>query len=183
MTLNNKGRVQLFEPGHRIKLVVPAVDKEVGDIEQEAAPPLFTKPVEEIRLFHVSFYAKMRGDVLEQNGPIAILRQLPGMFDNPVKTLPARNDRVEMAQVDLRGPGKSDMLADPLRPGDLHHGRERFKRLLVERPGRSKREPEAMNKEGVTFGEPAEIVMAAIKEVFSGDLQAFDRGRHRLDPA
>eukprot|EP00913_Durusdinium_trenchii_P035259 g32989.t1 len=60
-------RREFVQPGDRVVPVVLRVDKQIGDVEQQAATGFFTEPVDEFGFAHFSGQANLRGDVFQND--------------------------------------------------------------------------------------------------------------------
>ncbi|QDT62280.1 hypothetical protein SV7mr_48270 [Stieleria bergensis] len=65
MNLSNHGGLNLFQPLHRIKTVIAAIDEEVGHIEQQPSTRLVAQQVNEISLGNLLGKSQLRSNVLQ----------------------------------------------------------------------------------------------------------------------
>src|SRR5688572_26149204 len=98
--------------------MIPAVNKEIRDIENQGTVCPGAKLVEEIGFGEFAVEADVRRDVLEENWATTMLRQLARMLRDDVKRSAIWKNWVQVAEIYFSGPRKCDVLADPFRPCD-----------------------------------------------------------------
>jgi hypothetical protein len=137
MKLLDSRRRDFFQPIEWVKGMIPAVNEQVRDVEEQAAIRLLADRIEKIRFGQFAFYPQVRGNIFENDRPTASLRNLPGMGGNGTGHCASRLNGIEVTQVDLGSPGKGDMLADPFRPRNLNDARKAIQALVIQFARRS----------------------------------------------
>ena len=74
-----------------------------------------------------------------------------------------------MAQIGFIRAGKSYVIADPIRVGDLHNAGEFFEMFLIQCTGRAETQAEPVDEQREFFCERGKLFFTAMKEMFSGD--------------